>query len=838
MAVYKQFNTNEVVVSPFKANKRFRFEGSQITASDAQIEYYQSQQGRYLSGSYDTGFNTMQDGVTVFNSIKQLYYSNYLTSSWGDPMVTASFRSGGTGPQQQNLGRDTIVGNITGPRFENFLQSSLVQDRKFAQFSASIAPIGFAGTDTGVSQSITVAYDSTVDTLNLAFPVGNFPDLGSVGINDTYVLNNVTWESNPISSPFYLNTGVAPAPFIVGAQISNTGTTPLASSLPDPPAFINAQPISSFTYTGAGTGATIKIFTVGGFISYVEIDAPGTGYKAGEEIEITVGQLFSIQPFAAFSGGPAKFVIQSSDLDPRTNTVDGSLLAPEGVNPQVDTDKRGLTLKNNNLISFVAAGGAGNLSLNYLQAPKGPSVISIPSMLYGEAIQPSSFQFEYTSSLNYTKSIVDDDGQGNLIVTQSKADGTPFFSGSVGQIFYSQGIAVITGPDSGSLREFAYNVGYKNNINPNIVSSSLSYSSSITIDENQYKCTVRDSEFTYTTNPSALGVPGVLTTKPGQLFSSFNVGNLIGLNASQTFTVQPKTLLGTTNASTYYVFKDQFKESIGQQYRIELRTGGDERLEFVGFNGFENGSRNALGQSQFNSTGSATGIAQAFCDAVNSVNGLNGEISCSLFTTNVANDSVHLIQSQAGKIGNTQIKYADSFNLLTNQDANYQPNPSRGQQYFGNTSLGQATYNVNGVDTFAGTKGAILNITTDSAAPNANIISIEVSQSLADNNTIPPTISETFGGKNYSVGDKLEIAGTDLGGSGTGFINLVEADVDKSENTQIYHDFCTGSLFTPYVTTVGLYNDSNDLVCVGKLPRPLPISLSTDTTFMINFDTN
>ena len=459
-------------------------------------------------------------------------------------------------------------------------------------------------------------------------------------------------------------------------------------------------------------------------------------------------------------------------------------------------------------------------------------------MLYGEAIQPSSFRFEYTSSLNYTKSIVDDDGQGNLIVTQSKADGTPFFSGSVGQIFYSQGIAVITGPDSGSLREFAYNVGYKNNINPNIVSSSLSYSSSITIDENQYKCTVRDSEFTYTTNPSALGVPGVLTTKPGQLFSSFNAGNLIGLNASQTFTVQPKTLLGTTNASTYYVFKDQFKESIGQQYRIELRTAGDERLEFVGFNGFKNGSRNALGQSQFNSTGSAAGIAQAFCDAVNSVNGLNGEISCSLFTTNVANDSVHLIQSQAGEIGNTQIKYADSFNLLTNQDANYQPNPPRGQQYFGNASLGQATYNVNGVDTFAGTKGAILNITTDSAAPNANIISIEVSQSIADSTPIPPTISETFGGKNYSVGDKLEIAGADLGGSGTGFINLVEADVDKSENTQIYHDFCTGSLFTPYVTTVGLYNDSNDLVCVGKLPRPLPISLSTDTTFMINFDTN
>ena len=105
------------------------------------------------------------------------------------------------------------------------------------------------------------------------------------------------------------------------------------------------------------------------------------------------------------------------------------------------------------------------------------------------------FNLNILLQLNFTRSIVDDDGQGNLIVTQSQYDvpsglWTPFFSGSVGQIFYSQGIAVFTGPDSGSLREFAHNVGYKNNMNPNIMSSSLSYSSSITIDENQYKCTV------------------------------------------------------------------------------------------------------------------------------------------------------------------------------------------------------------------------------------------------------------------------------------------------------------------------------------------------------------
>ena len=169
MAVYKQFNTNEVVISPFKANKRFRFENNQVSSSDVQIEYYQGQQGTYLSGSFDTGFNTMQDGVTVFNSVKQLYYSNYLTSSTGDPMVTASFVPGGTGPQGQNLGFDTYVGNTTGPRFENFLQSSLPQTRYFAQFSASKAPIGFAGTNTQVSSSAIADFQAYISATELSF---------------------------------------------------------------------------------------------------------------------------------------------------------------------------------------------------------------------------------------------------------------------------------------------------------------------------------------------------------------------------------------------------------------------------------------------------------------------------------------------------------------------------------------------------------------------------------------------------------------------------------------------------------------------------------------------
>lgn len=57
-----------------------------------------------------------------------------------------------------------------------------------------------------------------------------------------------------------------------------------------------------------------------------------------------------------------------------------------------------------------------------------------------------------------------------------------------------------------------------------------------------------------------------------------------------------------------------------------------------------------------------------------------------------------------------------------------------------------------------------------------------------------------------------------------------------SNNT--YYNFATGSDFQPYVTCVGLYNENNDLIAVGKLSQPIPLSKTIDTTFQINFDYN
>lgn len=46
----------------------------------------------------------------------------------------------------------------------------------------------------------------------------------------------------------------------------------------------------------------------------------------------------------------------------------------------------------------------------------------------------------------------------------------------------------------------------------------------------------------------------------------------------------------------------------------------------------------------------------------------------------------------------------------------------------------------------------------------------------------------------------------------------------------------TGSEFQPYITTVGLYNDTNELIAVGKMAQPLPKTANTEMTIIVKID--
>lgn len=72
--------------------------------------------------------------------------------------------------------------------------------------------------------------------------------------------------------------------------------------------------------------------------------------------------------------------------------------------------------------------------------------------------------------------------------------------------------------------------------------------------------------------------------------------------------------------------------------------------------------------------------------------------------------------------------------------------------------------------------------------------------------------------------------GSDPTGQGTGSYK------EEYNAATKYEGFVTHSEFEPYLTTVGLYNDSNELLVVGKLAKPVKLSKETQTSIVVRFD--
>ena len=99
MAAFKTFNSQDVIISPLKVSKNFYFEGaSALTASDVGIDRFLGINDNFLTNQSTTGQVTQEYQVTIYNSTKQLYYTNYLSGSFGEisNAVTASFNPDGT----------------------------------------------------------------------------------------------------------------------------------------------------------------------------------------------------------------------------------------------------------------------------------------------------------------------------------------------------------------------------------------------------------------------------------------------------------------------------------------------------------------------------------------------------------------------------------------------------------------------------------------------------------------------------------------------------------------------------------------------------------------------
>lgn len=127
MSVYKQFTTKDVTITPFRAQKDFTLIGGEITGSDVGIDFYRGLKpsSTLFDLSATTGLVYSENQNGIYQNTKQLYYSNYLSSSLGDDATTPTLVAGVT-PEY-----DRYIGGITSPRYDNYLQSTLTQSRYF-----------------------------------------------------------------------------------------------------------------------------------------------------------------------------------------------------------------------------------------------------------------------------------------------------------------------------------------------------------------------------------------------------------------------------------------------------------------------------------------------------------------------------------------------------------------------------------------------------------------------------------------------------------------------------------------------------------------------------------
>lgn len=221
----------------------------------------------------------------------------------------------------------------------------------------------------------------------------------------------------------------------------------------------------SFTFSGSDLiGSTVGIDRfLGKNINsnpFISGSNPTTGYISTQDQELvynSIKQLYYSNYLSSSYGDN----VNTASLVPGNNT-EGNVLIGTTPSPGVyDT-------YNQTTLTFAKSFPTGSNEF--------VGVISVPSRLFGDYIQPNSFTFKFTSGSTFT---LTDDGEGNL-----KSGST-----TVGNIFYPHGMAVITDQTlvSGSIIT---------------LNATCSFSSSYTIYETQYKCTFRENEFNYTLNPT------------------------------------------------------------------------------------------------------------------------------------------------------------------------------------------------------------------------------------------------------------------------------------------------------------------------------------------------
>ncbi len=166
MSAFKQLNSQDIIVSPLEVNKNFTFSGSGLINSDVGIDRFLGKSGNYLVSQSLTGNITGQQipEVLVYNSVKQLYYANYISGSAGfvGAATSASIIIGAN-----ELG-NVSIGNKQSTNYYDYSQTTLWPNRFIVTASAETA-----SAEVGVVSIPSKLYGDYIQPESFILDVGN-----------------------------------------------------------------------------------------------------------------------------------------------------------------------------------------------------------------------------------------------------------------------------------------------------------------------------------------------------------------------------------------------------------------------------------------------------------------------------------------------------------------------------------------------------------------------------------------------------------------------------------------------------------------------------------------
>ena len=421
MSAFKSLTSQDVIITPFVVNKSFSFVGSASLNEDN--VFIERLLGKNITGSFEittepttgttasSGFSSSYFQRDIYNSVKQLYYTNYISNPISGSYIVTDLNG--------NIVESDLTTNIYS-RFDNYLQTTLQSGSRHLFPTESNHKVAVLSIPSQL-------YGDYINPSTFALDFRYLPSASSVDVS----LNYSVWDKNSFNNkPLLDGSGSIPINWNVNENELNwfnggTLFVPVDEYVEPYDIFISASfapQISSYYVSSSYvTSGYITEVTASNITLSLAIDNGGGSYTVITSGSVTLNPTASTSIYLeaielSYSGSNLVLLPQFSAADPSTSTVIAD-------------------------VSYIVlANQLGNVFLR-------------------------------------------DDGNGNIYDT--------FDNSYEGIIVYSHGLIVIT--NQGLL-----------NFWPETDDINVSFQSSRTIYETQYKCTVRENEFNYSQNPSLI----------------------------------------------------------------------------------------------------------------------------------------------------------------------------------------------------------------------------------------------------------------------------------------------------------------------------------------------